>query len=829
MVSYASGTIRVPGLTNQGTQFDTMIQGLMKIEARQVNKLLQWRSDWQTRLDAFKQIRGELMNLQTAMKGLNSMDKFLVKSASSSDEKLVTATASSEAMNTAYEVETGQLAKYATWTKDLGLHDKNQVIADEKGSFTYSYKGIYRTVTIPKGTTVEGLMKIINNDSKNPGVKAQLIQSVDGITFQLRGNGTGQTNTLVVRGSENLKGLDIKFDESSFKYEEAENSAKLLSGFADQTALEAKLHNEDTPKTFIYTVNGTRRVIDVTKDDDIQTLVQKINKETPGIASLDWDNDKSAYFFKVEKPNSTFNITWDTGTPPASGPTMTDIMGTPSDGVNPAVPPKSFSGPNEKILADGETGGTLKFKVFSSDGTAPHNQEYSVKIDKDTTLRGLANSLQFQIGNNGTVAIKPDPNNTGKYILAVEMKDKTHRVTVEGGTLEELAYTPPEVLDGYNWKVEHAQNAQIRINGVPADGEWMEVASNSVSNVIPGMTFHLKKADSEATISVTNDTAKMTENIEKFVDAVNSFRVLLKSFTSYDETKEVTDLDYAESQFEMQKGGVLMGNYGIQLVESRLKNAVAGTSLGFLPLQKDRTGAVTGGDVFSSLSQIGIKTNANEGDSMYGLLEINFIPDEKGSKTLSQALEEDPEAVARLFATKGEGKSNSDNFHYDSHISSVTKPGTYNVSYTMSDDGSYIASATINGAQCSIDQENGIITCKEGAARGLAIKIGENDPMKTYTGTVSIRDGKINEIIGLLDGTEGILGTNGTLRNLEDNYNDIIKGIEDKIKRENDRLERFQKTMTLKFARLEEVLSRYDGIQASLEQSLSQLNSNSKK
>lgn len=820
MVTYASGSTRITGLTSQSTGFDTMIQNLLKIEGRQATKLLQWKSDWQTRLDAFKSIRGELINLQTALNGLNSMNKFLVKAASSSDEKLISASATSDAMNSNYEVKTGQLATYSTWTKNIGLSDKNQVIAEEKGSITYSYKGTYRTLTVPKGTTVEGLTKIINNDSKNPGIKAQLVQSTDGISLQLRGMDTGKSNALVLRSTTNITGLDVQLDSTASKYTDTENSATLTQPFASLTD---KLHTDDQAKTFVYTVDGNRHTIEVTKDDDIQSLVQKINQKTPGIASITLDPSQNNYIFKLEKADTVFDVQWDSDSPTTPG-TLGQILGVSSQNVD----PMSFSSQND-ILADlGVATGEFKFTVFSSDGTQPNNKEYSVTIDSDTTLRSLANSLQYQIGSNGTVAIKADPNNAGKYILAVEMKDKTHRLTVEDGTLEQLSYEPPMPV-GDDWIVVNAQNAQVQINGVPKDG-WMEVANNTLQagEVIPGVSFTLKKANSEATISVSNDTEQMTENIIAFLDAVNSFRTVLKSFTSYDESKDTLDTDYAESQFEMQKGGVLMGNYGVQLIESRLKSAIAGASLGFLSRQYSSSGTIIGGDVFSSLSQIGIKTNANEGELMYGMLEINSIPDNLGSKTLEQALAEDPEAVARLFATKSEGKSNSDYFHYDSHIPSLTKSGTYNVSYTMSADGSGIASASINGAACSIDQENGIITCTEGVAKGLSIKIGENDPMQTYTGTVSIKDGKVNELLGLLDGAEGMLGSNGTLRTLEKNYQSIIDGIEDKIKREDERLQRFENTMIQKFARLEEVISKYDGIQNTLDQLLTQMNNNSK-
>lgn len=813
MVQYASGSIRIPGLSGQGTDFDSMITKLMNIEARQVNKLLQWKSDWQTRLDAFKELRGELMNLQTALSGLNSMSKFLVKTTSSSNEKVATAVADSDAMNTSYEVEVNRLATYTTWTRDTGLTSRDDVICADGGTFSYSYQGKYRTVNVPKGTTVEGLIKLINNDSKNPGVRAQLIQSTDGIAFQLRGMDTGQANTLVIRGTDGIDSLG-GITLANETWGDTENSAVSRHAYS---SLADVVNSDAETKTFIYTLDGTRHTISVEQGTTLQGLIDKINAKTPGIASHEVDG--SNYYLKLEKADTSYQLDFSNA---ALNPgNMEEYLG-----VGSYSSPKDFASTSEKLLASGSAAQTWTFELDSNDGSSPNNKTISIEVTDETDLLSLSNSLRSQVGSQMEVKIV-EGSTPGTFNLQVVSKDKTHRLTVEGGTLEDLAYAPPSA-DG--WDVQHAQNAQVRINGYPQGPDnWMEVASNTLKSgeVIPGITFTLLKAGDSTTISVNNDTDAMMENIVTFVDAVNSFRSLLMQLTKYDESKEVLDLDYAESQFEMQKGAVLTGNYGVQMISSRLKNSIAGTATGFLSLQKDIDGSILGGDIFSSLSQIGITTNANQGEATYGLLEINFMPGQYGSKSLQQALEEDPEAVARLFATKSEGKSNSDYFHYDSHMSAITQSGTYNVEYTMNAAGDGIVSATINGQLANFDPTTFTLTSMEGPSKGLAIKIAETTAGQTFSGTVSIRDGKINELLGLLEGSEGILGANGTLRNLEKNYQGIIDGIEDKIKREDERLTKFERTMTLKFARLEEVLQRYAGIQSTLETQLAQLKTSS--
>jgi flagellar hook-associated protein 2 len=69
------------------------------------------------------------------------------------------------------------------------------------------------------------------------------------------------------------------------------------------------------------------------------------------------------------------------------------------------------------------------------------------------------------------------------------------------------------------------------------------------------------------------------------------------------------------------------------------------------------------------------------------------------------------------------------------------------------------------------------------------------------------------------------------LRNLERNYQEIIDNIEKKITREDERLARWERMMINKFARLDAVLARYNGMNESLQVQIAQLgnlNSNRK-
>ncbi|MDR3176757.1 MAG: flagellar filament capping protein FliD [Desulfovibrio sp.] len=822
MVQYASGSVRITGL-GSNYNFDEMIDKLYKVESRQATQFLRWKSDWQTRLDAFREVRSSLVTMQTALKNLNSMSKFLVKSTVSTKENVATGRADADAMNSNYNVVVNSLAANGVWTKETGLAASGDIISDSGGSLTYSYQGKDRTITVPQGTTVDGLLKLINNDSKNPGVRAQVLQSADGIIFQLRGMDTGRDNILVLRSTSGLTGLDVTLQDSN--YTETYNSATFTTQFSGAGEV---INSTGEDKTFAYSIDGTRRTVTLADGATIGDLVGQINAQTPGVASLDLDSGTGLFNFTLKRDDTVYSTDFSlAGTPSGSVPNaLQDILGVPDGGGGWLTAPTAYGSLNSPILPAGSPSVAYSFTMSSSDGSPPDGETRTVTVTDGMTLSQLAASLQNQFGSVADVKIVQDETDPAKYNLKVEMQAKTHRLTVGNGSLAALSYSPPTAASGSGWDVRQAENAQIRINGYPNEpGKWLEVASNNLESgeVVPGMSFTLL-AVGETNIGVSNDVDAMRESIYAFVDAVNTFRATINAFTAIDDEKEVLDPGYAESQFEMQKGGVLTGNYGIQMVASRLKDRTAATGVGFTARTQGADGSLTG-DVFSSLSQIGISTNSNQGEADYGLLTINFMGD-KGSMTLEEALEKDPEAVARLFAVQAEGKSNSDYFQFDSMIAGITTAGSYDISYKVAADGT-IYDAYIDGYAAKIDPVHHTLTADKGPAKGMIVTVTEFSTAGEYSGNVSIQQGKIPELLSLLEGSEGILGSKGTLKNLENSYQEIITGIDDKIQREDERLQKWENNMVLKFARLEATLAKYNQIQSDLESQIAQLGTSS--
>lgn len=348
-------------------------------------------------------------------------------------------------------------------------------------------------------------------------------------------------------------------------------------------------------------------------------------------------------------------------------------------------------------------------------------------------------------------------------------------------------------------ETQNAANSQIKVNGFPSSGGgWIERSSNSIDDVIEGITLKLNNSEVGTSIklNVVNDTDAMLENVTSFVEAVNNVRAQIKAITSVDEEG---------------KGSILTGNYGVDMISQKLKAIIADMGLGFTHFDPD----TQTGDRFTAFSQLGIMTDAEEGSTTYGLLKVDF-------EILDKAISDDPASVAALFSAKDLGKSNSPDFTYTSLIEGTTKPGVYDIQIVSS--GSGITSATINGAPAKISGWE--VTGMSGDALGLGFRL-DNKTAGTYTGEISIKTGKTGEMIEELKALTKPYNEHtyegGPLAVLQDNYRDIIEGIDEKIAYETTRIEKMENTMRLKFSRLDALLGQYELRQGQLSAATAQL------
>lgn len=348
-------------------------------------------------------------------------------------------------------------------------------------------------------------------------------------------------------------------------------------------------------------------------------------------------------------------------------------------------------------------------------------------------------------------------------------------------------------------ETQNAVNSQVKVDGFPsAGGGWIERPTNTLSDVINGVTLNLKSAapGSQIELTISDDTSTTKENVIKILDAINKVRARVQLLTKID-GKATATMKYDKKNPPKEIGSILTGNYGVDMVSQKLKKITADKALGFEYFDP-KTGE---GDRFSALSQIGILTDADKGSKTYGLLKLD---DEEFDK----ALKENPEAVAALFSADAVGSSNSPDFTLFSQIKNKTKPGKYDVNIVS--DGTKIVSATINGVAATVSGWSATVT--EGPAVGMVLRL-DNTVAGNYSGTVSIKQGKTGEMIDelkeLTKPYNKATQTGGPLEILQENYKDIMKSIDEKIAYEKTRISEMERTLKLKFSRLDTLLGQY--------------------
>lgn len=412
---------------------------------------------------------------------------------------------------------------------------------------------------------------------------------------------------------------------------------------------------------------------------------------------------------------------------------------------------------------------------------------YTVDVGADCTLTELAAIINNDPNNAGVKAsIANDGTN---YYLQLRGKDTGEDASLVIASDSQLVGFRSADFD----TVTANCDALLQVDGWPTGSTYIHRSSNIVSDVIDGLTLTLLSEKAGTAISTSTDIKAVKENIQSFVKDVNTVRTMIQQLTAVDTSAEA--------------GSILTGNYSVQLVQSKLASVVASVGIGF---DYD-------GDAFSVLSQLGIGTDTEEGSKTEGLLVID-------DEILDQKLASNADGVARLFSADYLASTDTSAFTVRSYVDGLTGYGTFDVSYTTDASGK-VVSATINGHNALISlASNGsaLLTGSYGTdEQGLVIKCIDTTPNSTITGTASLKQGKVGELIDVLDALSD--GNQGALNIVKNNYDDIVDMIDEKILYEQTRIANYEARLRKKFAKVDTMLGNLSSQQTALNNLIDQL------
>ena len=337
----------------------------------------------------------------------------------------------------------------------------------------------------------------------------------------------------------------------------------------------------------------------------------------------------------------------------------------------------SFTSTNEVV---GE--GTLSITV----GGVQHDLTIDSSNNTREGIRAAVNSAN--IGVTATIV------NTGSGYTLMFSAEKTGvanaiNISVSDNDGDDTDNTGLSQLINANMnETVAAQDATIAINGLA-----ISRSDNVISDVIDGLTLNLNSADPGVTqtITVSRDTSEAQQAVQDFVDLYNSLQDVFDILGSYGNSPTEED----------PVSGSLKGDATLRMLKQQVREMVSQPVAGL-------TGAVR------SLADVGIKTNLD------GTLELD-------TAKLQQALDADPEAVAKLF-----GPSLTATDPLVSYLGSndKTPEGTWDLFISAAAEQAVLTGAVLGGSgSITLDGSNNTLEISINGTASTTISLAQG----TYT------------------------------------------------------------------------------------------------
>jgi len=626
-----SGSIQITGL-GSGTDFNSVIEQLVALEGIQVDSLEEWKSTWEDKITSLQGLNSRMISLQDYCDQFDSFEEFYSRASSTSNSSAVTVSNTSSAIPGSHNITVGSdiVGRVATRSYQDGT-----AVGGDADEFLYirigdpDDSGTWQTIQLQEGVDWDGSTDDIDalaaaidaaDDAGDDLLEAvQVVEDKDrdGNTYKrliLTAKDGGSANQLWV---EQPAGMDLFYQDATYLtsiddpyYESNWNN----TGGVDLVSSGTYLGSSN--KTFTFMINTSGKVgqdnITVTWADNegnsgsfivddfgtydvFQGVQVEFTDTTPGD-----DSDDTVYAadsFTIDAYHSTYQAAQDTGLA--------------------QVEQRVHSGFADLITA-----------VTSADATFTYSYEgveTTVEVTAGLKLQELAALINNDPNNRGVRAtiVNDGSSSTTAYHLVLTGTDTgaEHTITGISGTMDNF-----DASDSVFETTQRATDAMLKVDGFPsASYEYLQRSSNTVTDVLDGISLNLRGAGT-AVVTVANNTDAMKTNVETFVTALNYLMDYIR-----DETKYVADTG---------EKGVMIGNYTYSMVWSMVADKLS------------PTGLVDGEDTYLTLAQIGITTERTLlSDGRY---VRKWVLDET---VLEEALASDPEAVARLFVEDTENGS----------------------------------------------------------------------------------------------------------------------------------------------------------------------------
>ena len=373
----------------------------------------------------------------------------------------------------------------------------------------------------------------------------------------------------------------------------------LVSGLSTSSIIDQLMQIEASGQTALKTR--------VTEQQKAVTAYQSVNSKMTALLTASRDLTKVGGLDAMKVTSTSDAVSGTAAYSAAAGSFAFTVKQT-------ALADTKLSNPYASLTAQGASGASFS---ITSGGTSK-------------TLTPASNTLQ------GVVDAINSDSSIGVRAAAIAMGDGTYRLqmaatkTGSAGTFSVSGLAQPVT------QTQLGQDAKITLAGSTVD---VSSSSNTFTNVLPGLTFSVKPGTTSGTavtLEVGRDTDKVSESMQKMVDAANAALTEIAAQTKYDQATK--------------KGQPLVGDYGVRQLAQQILSAVS----------------LSGGST-ATAKNVGVELSRDG--------KLTFDKD-----TFVKALNETPDVVKKVLGMNGASSAPA----VAGFVSGTdrTQPGTYTAQVT---------------------------------------------------------------------------------------------------------------------------------------------------
>ncbi|UCN00494.1 flagellar filament capping protein FliD [Sulfurimonas sp. SWIR-19] len=160
---------------------------------------------------------------------------------------------------------------------------------------------------------------------------------------------------------------------------------------------------------------------------------------------------------------------------------------------------------------------------------------YNINYDTTTTLESLTQSITDIAGTQIDASILETSSGAFSLVLSSKLTGANQAITITDtddgtngtGSLD-AALFDTTVTDGYQ-KIQNGTDAVFKFNGITTTR-----STNEISDLILGVTITLKTEGDISNVSINQDTQKIVDEMQMFVDNYNTLMTNLNDMTIFD-------------------------------------------------------------------------------------------------------------------------------------------------------------------------------------------------------------------------------------------------------------------------------------------------------